>query len=596
MALFTPSLSPAITVREVDLTGTVPNVSTTTGAIVGDFRWGPVAEPTLVNGETALVSAFGAPSTGTAVDFLSAASFLRYSDSLYVTREVVDSDGTLAGNITSNAFDYSTDSDGQGLGYQSVLVKNLDDFNAVKDSIAANGTWAVAKWPGAAGSSLAVSICPADSDNSTFDGWSYKDNFDGAPGTSSYVANLGGSNDEVHVAIIDSDGTFSGVKGSVLETFSYVSLAGDAKTTDGATNYLEDVLNNRSNYVWAVDAPKVNGTAVDTDWGKNAAGVEFGLQTPKVYNTGLGGGKDSPTLNSSAYLRGFDTFEDQNTIEIDFMIAPGMNSKSDQVTVVNHMVGLVAGANGRKDCVVVASPNRNAVVNNSAANILTDTLSTVNDYTYSSYLVTDNNYLKMYDKYNDQYIFVPAASSTAGVMAGTDASAAPWFSPAGQRRGLYFGVTSLAYNASKTDRDALYKVGINPIVNLPGQGILLFGDKTKESRPSAFDRINVRRLFLVVERAIKEAARNVMFEFNDEFTRAEFVNIVEPFLREIQGRRGITDFRVVCDETNNTADVIDSNRFVASIFIKPARSINYVTLNFVAVRTGVEFEEVTGSV
>ena len=202
----------------------------------------------------------------------------------------------------------------------------------------------------------------------------------------------------------------------------------------------------------------------------------------------------------------------------------------------------------------------------------------------------------MYNKYTDKYVFIPAAAATAGVMASTDLVAAPWFSPAGSRRGQYFGVTSLAYNATKTQRDQLYKASINPIVNLPGQGILLYGDKTKLGRPSAFDRINVRRLFLVVERAIKGAAQNVMFEFNDEFTRAEFVNIVEPFLREIKGRRGITDFRVVCDETNNTSDIIDNNQFVASVFIKPARSINYVTLNFVAVRTGVDFDEVVGLV
>jgi phage tail sheath protein FI len=208
----------------------------------------------------------------------------------------------------------------------------------------------------------------------------------------------------------------------------------------------------------------------------------------------------------------------------------------------------------------------------------------------------DNNYLKVYDKYNDQFIHIPAASSTAGIMAASDLNTAPWFSPAGPRRGQYLGITALSYSPNKSERDTLYKAGVNPIANIPGQGVLLFGDKTKLSRPSAFDRINVRRLFLAIERAIAIAARNVMFEFNDEFTRAEFVNVIEPFLREIQGRRGITDFRVVCDETNNTAAVIDRNEFIANIFIKPARSINFITLNFVAVRTGVDFEEVVGVV
>jgi phage tail sheath protein FI len=233
---------------------------------------------------------------------------------------------------------------------------------------------------------------------------------------------------------------------------------------------------------------------------------------------------------------------------------------------------------------------------NSAATIVANTVNTTDLFTKSSYLVNDNNYLKVYDKYNDQYIFIPASSSTAGIMAATDLNRAPWFSPAGSRRGQYLGITSIAYTPTKAQRDTLYKASVNPIANIPGQGVILFGDKTGLSRPSAFDRINVRRLFLVLERAISRAAEQVMFEFNDEFTRAEFVNIVEPVLREVKGRRGITDFRVVCDETNNTAAVIDRNEFIANIFIKPARSINYVTLNFVAVRTGVDFEEVVGTV
>ena len=271
-----------------------------------------------------------------------------------------------------------------------------------------------------------------------------------------------------------------------------------------------------------------------------------------------------------------------------------MSARGDQTTVVNDLVSIASST--RKDCVVVASPARTDVVNIDAASAVSNTVATANTFTNSSYLIVDNQYIKVYDKYNDQYVVVPAASSVAGLMAASDLSSAPWFSPAGQRRGNLLGVTALAYSPNKSQRDTLYKAGINPIGNIPGQGVLLFGDKTKLARPSAFDRINVRRLFLAVERAVSQAARNVMFEFNDEFTRAEFVNVVEPFLREIKGRRGITDFRVLCNATNNTAAVIDRNEFVASIFIKPARSINYVTLNFVAVRTGVDFEEVAGTV
>ena len=311
-----------------------------------------------------------------------------------------------------------------------------------------------------------------------------------------------------------------------------------------------------------------------------------------VRSGSLANGVASGTPTAGNIATGFDLLEDKDTIQVDFLIAPGMSARADQTTVVNDLVTIAQST--RKDCVAVASPARTDIVNSSTPNA--NAVTTANTFTNSSYLVVDNNYLKVYDKYNDKYRYIPAASSTAGIMAATDLNAAPWFSPGGPRRGQYLGITALSYTPTKAERDTLYKAGINPVANIPGQGVLLFGDKTKLNRPSAFDRINVRRLFLVIERAIALAARNTLFEFNDEFTRAEFVGIVEPFLREIKGRRGITDFRVVCDETNNTAAVVDRNEFVANIFIKPARSINYITLNFVAVRSGVDFEEVAGTV
>lgn len=594
MALFTPSLSPAITVREIDLTGTVPNISSTTGAFVGDFRWGPIEEAILVGNETELVNAFGAPNQSGAVDFLAATSFLRYSSSMYVVRAA-----------TSAAYN-AIDSAGAEPATSTTLVKNLDNFNSQKSTLEASTSINfIGKWAGDAANSVKVSICAAvDSSGASahplgWDTWDYTANFDTPPGTSPFAEDLGGSFDEVHVAIIDSDGTFSGTKGTVLETFEYVSLASDAKTTDGTTNFIRDVINNGSNYVWAVGegaALEGNGSntpALNTNFRDSAGGVNI---ASRVAEFSMGSGANSGTLTPSDISVGFDLFDDANTITVDFLIAPGMSNQTDQVSVVNYLTGIVAAADGRKDAVVVTSPHRSGIVNATPANAVTAAKDLSKALTKSSYVIMDNNYLKVYDKYNDQYVFIPAAASTAGLMAGTDAAAGPWYSPAGQRRGLYYGVTSLAYNATRSQRDDLYKEGINPIVNLPGQGVMLYGDKTLEARPTAFNRINVRRLFLVVERAIKNAARNVLFEFNDEFTRAEFVNIVEPFLREIQGQRGITDFRVLCDETNNTAAVIDANRFVASIFIKPARSINYITLNFVAVRTGVEFEEVVGSV
>ena len=574
MALI-PSESPSILVKEFDLSGVVPAVTSTTGALVGDFNWGPVEQPILIGNEAQLVSTFGSPSLDSAADetdFLSASMFLKYSGSAYVTRAADDS----ARNAVADD--------------SAALVKNLVNWEESKLSLASRKV--IAKYPGTIGNSIKVSVCPSSTSDSAFSAWtvdniSMSSLFDAAPGTSAQVAqHTADAGDEVHVVVYDEDGGISGTPGTILETYAYLSLATDAKTDDGSTNNVAEVLNNNSRYVWiaslASEFPGISTAATFDSAGDS-----------DVHNYSLRSGVHK-ALDVGDYQFGFDQYEDEENIQVDFLVAPGLQSNDDQKEIINYLAGIAAG---RKDCVVVASPSRDLVVNKTDTSLVASTTVTwANTLNSSSYLILDNNYLKVYNKYTDKYVFIPAAAATAGVMASTDLVAAPWFSPAGSRRGQYFGVTSLAYNATKTQRDQLYKASINPIVNLPGQGILLYGDKTKLGRPSAFDRINVRRLFLVVERAIKGAAQNVMFEFNDEFTRAEFVNIVEPFLREIKGRRGITDFRVVCDETNNTSDIIDNNQFVASVFIKPARSINYVTLNFVAVRTGVDFDEVVGLV
>ena len=580
MAIFSPSESPAIVVKEIDLTGVVPNVQSTTGAIVGNYRWGPVREATLVSSETTLAATFATPSATTAVDFLSAAYFLRYSNSLYVVREAT------AAAYNANA---------SGLG--TVTVRNKSHFDTLDGTFGtdsgdtASGSW-IARYPGSLGNSLKVALCPVGSDSggTYFSQWTYATQFDAAPGTSDYVSARSGSNDEVHVVVIDEDGLFSGTPGTVLERYAFVSLASDAKTNDGSSNYVKDVINNGSQYVYLAT---FEGTLANlTNAGTAASGTTYSASATADISSSLTAGADSGTLTTAEFITGFALVNDVDTVTVDFLIAPGMAAQAAQTTVVNNLVTIAQQT--RKDCVVVASPDRAAVVGN--ATPVTSSITTTDTFTRSSYLVVSNNYLKVYDKYNDQYINIADASSVAGLMAASDLNAAPWFSPAGQRRGALLGITALSYSATKSERDTLYKAGVNPVANIPGQGVLLFGDKTFLARPSAFDRINVRRLFLVVERAIALAARNVMFEFNDEFTRAEFVNIVEPFLREIQGRRGITDFRVVCDESNNTAAVVDRNEFIANIFIKPARSINYVTLNFVAVRTGVEFDEVVGTV
>ena len=590
MALTAPSLSPAIVVREFDLTPVVPNVDTSLSGYVGAFKWGPVDVPTIVQSEDELAQEFGTPDAERAVDYFSAAQYLRYSGNLIVNR-TIPSGSVAGGDSAKNA----------SVTGGTVLVKNEDHFEQQ-----ALAEMFVAKYPGAMGNSLSISAFAIESGESaassntaaSWAGWEYADKFDAIPGTSDWASKQSGTvtNDEIHLAVVDSDGLISGTKGTVLETFAFLSVASGAKTVDGSDNFIKTVLNNGSNYVWFADfdsvnfmhgdnwgtAPAVGGT---TDYATNAS------WSADSATAALSGGQDHATLDEGDIAAGFDQFEDVEEIDVSILIAPGMATSTQQVTVVNDLAG-IAGVT-RKDCCVVTSPARDDVVNN--IDPVNDTLETTNQFSASSYLIVDNNYLRMYDKYNDNYIFVPAASTTAGILAATDANFGPWYSPAGERRGEYVGVTNLAYSPNKAERDELYKKGVNPIVQYPGRGILLWGDKTKLARPSAFDRINVRRLFLALEKAVAVAARNFLFEFNDEFTRSEFVAIVEPLLREIQARRGIQDFFVQCDESNNTPEVIDRNEMVATLFIKPARSINFITLNFVATRTGASFEEIVNS-
>ena len=594
--------SPRINISEIDKTALVPAVGSSGGGIVGNFRWGPVHERTLIADETGLVSTFAAPDDTNSVDFHSAAYFLKYSQTLQVVRE--NNGGQNAhGAVTK----FAGDSDGN-----SFVVKNSSHWsNTVSSAVGegasktSSGSWA-AKYPGDLGNALTVSFCPAGDSAAVdhFTGWAYASQFGGKPGTSSYATSNGASNDEVHVAVIDRTGVISGTVGSVLEKFEYLSVAKGAVTPDNSPNYISDTLNGQSQYVWngyfgddsAFGASHLN---LGGNWGTTPAidtAVNFGVGTTltdAVRTVTLGGGQASATLGTGDVAEGYDLFEDKLTTQIDFLIAPMVATAGAGATIVNDLTGTAVA---RKDCIVVTSVDRDGIVGKTDAVAATNAVTFVGGLTKSSYLVVDNNFIKVFDKYNDKYINIPAASSTAGLMAATDVIADPWYSPAGQRRGNYRGVTDILTNPNQTQRDQLYKAGVNPIANIPGTGLILYGDKTLEARPSAFDRINVRRLFIAIEKSIGEAAKNVMFEFNDDFTRAEFVNIVEPFLRRVKGRRGITDFKVVCDDTNNNQEVIDNNQFVANIFVKPARSINFVQLNFVAVRTGVDFEEVVGTV
>lgn len=591
--------SPRISISEIDKTGIVPAVGSSGGGYVGNFRWGPVHERTLIADESGLVSVFASPDNTNTVDFHSASYFLKYSQTLQIVRE-------NNGGKNAHSAIVKLDSDAVD------LVKNATHWdNTVSSAVGtgaktSTGTW-IAKYPGDLGNALTVSFCPATTGGTDlFAGWAYKNEFGAKPGTSPYATSNGGSNDEVHVIVVDRTGDISGTAGTVLEKFEFLSAAKGATTQDNSPNNISDVLNTKSQYIWngyfgddsafgsshLAQGVKWN-TRTTTDTNVNYGFDSAGGVSQSVLTSTLGGGLASSALGTSDFLTGFDLFEDKLQTEIDFLIAPSYGSAGDGATIVND---LTSTATARKDCVVVASVNKTGAVGVTDAQAATNAVSFVDGLTKSSYLVVDNNYLKVFDKYNDKYINIPANSSTAGLMAATDIIADPWYSPAGQRRGNYRGVTDIVTNPNQTQRDQLYKAGVNPVANIPGVGLVLFGDKTLESRPSAFDRINVRRLFIAIEKSISEAAKNVMFEFNDDFTRAEFTNIVEPFLRRVKGRRGITDFKVVCDDTNNNQEVIDNNQFVANIFVKPARSINFVQLNFVAVRTGVDFEEIVGTV
>jgi phage tail sheath protein FI len=393
---------------------------------------------------------------------------------------------------------------------------------------------------------------------------------------------LGGSHDELHIAVIDEDGLFSGTAGTVVEKFAFASKASDGKRADGTSAFYKDVVNTQSEYIYWMDHT-ANVTATGTAWGNAANASLFANLTSNV-TISLAGGVSADAPTDGNITSALALFANDEAFDISLLPLGAASS-----TVVNYAISSIAEV--RKDVIVFASPELADVVNN-AGSEATDIVAFRETLTSSSYAVLDSGYKYQYDRYNDVYRYIPLNGDTAGLAVRTDFVADPWFSPAGFNRGQVKNVVKLAYSPNKADRDALYKKGINPVVTFPGNGTVLFGDKTLLAKPSAFDRINVRRLFIVLEKAIATAAKFQLFEFNDPFTRAQFRNLVEPFLRDVQGRRGITDFKVVCDESNNTGQVIDTNNFVADIFIKPARAINFIQLNFIATRTGISFEEV----
>jgi hypothetical protein len=418
--------------------------------------------------------------------------------------------------------------------------------------------------------------------------WEYFNTVDRAPGTSSYVSSFGNTSavDEVHVAVVDENGEFSGIPGTVLEIYQGLSRATDAKTVDGATNFYKTVINDNSNYIWNIN-PR---TTAATNTAINIASASAGLPQSLSFVDGSDG-PDETAVVFGDVTRGYDQFASAEQVDVSLILSGKARGGTNGEQLSNYIYDNIVDK--RRDCVLFISPEKADVVRN-VGNEATDIVTFKNSLRPTSYSVLDSGYKYQYDKYNDIYRYVPLNGDTAGLCVRTDDTRDPWYSPAGFNRGQIKNIVKLAFNPSKADRDILYKASVNPVVTFPGQGTVLFGDKTLLATPSAFDRINVRRLFIVLEKAISTAAKSLLFEFNDEFTRSQFKNLVEPFLRDVQGRRGITSFKVVCDDSNNTAQVIDSNQFVGDIYIKPAKSINYIQLNFVAVRTGVEFSEVVG--
>ena len=551
-------VSPGVQVKEIDLTNVVPSVSSTIGAMAGAFTWGPANQIVTVTSETELVDKFGKPDANTFESVLSASQFLSYGNNLKVARAV----GTSARNATVS-----------GTG---ILTQNSTVFSSQSP---AAGDWAQARYPGVTGNAVGISVLTA---GQTGTAWQLS-NVEGVPGTSAGAAAVGGSNDEIHLWVYDVNGTITGTTGTVLEYWTYLSQANNVKSSDGTSLYYKDVINAGSKWVFIG-----NHAAALSEAGQSAVGETF--VTVASFFVSLTGGIDDNVLTVGETTAAYALMADAETVDTNLIFQANSGlSAADNITLSNF---ITAQATARKDAVGFVSPERAATVNASAPATTVATWRTA--ITSSSYGFADSTSLYVYDKYNDVYRWISAAGSMAGLSANADLVADAWFSPAGFTRGNVRNVTKLAWNPNQAERDALYKTGVNPIVTFPGQGTVLFGDKTLQSKPSAFDRINVRRLFIVLEKAVSAASKASLFEFNDEFTRAQFRNMVEPFLRDVKGRRGITDFKVVCDGTNNTGNIIDTNKFVADIYIKPARSINYITLNFIATRTGVEFSEIAG--
>lgn len=529
-------LSPGVKVIEIDRTGTIPSVAINPGVYAGNFQWGPLNEPKLVGSESDIVKFFGKPTDNTYTSFYSVNNFLAYSGSAFVVR-VADADTAL--NATSDDV-------------AGVLIDNEEDF---ENTVGLDAS-VYARCPGAAGNSLKVYIVNA----TTWD--------DLTTNEQAILGNVAPENNELHIAIVDVNGVFT-QPNAVLERFLFVSTQATAKKADGSSNFYKTVVNNNSRYVFLSGDYTV-------DYDDGMAGYYTSVT--------LTNGADGDPVADNDIMTGYDLFQDVDRYDISVFIQGAHSS-----TVGLHFIQNICDV--RKDCMGFISPPKEAVVNNvgselSAVTTFADTLPS------TSYGVVDSGWKRQYDKYNDVFRWMPLNPDTAGLIVQAGIISEPWNPGAGLNRGQVKNVVKLAWSPNQAERDVLYPARVNPIVTFLGQGTVLWGQKTLLSRPSAFDRINVRRLFIIIEKAIAKFAKYQLFELNDEFSRAQFRNLVNPYLRDVQGRRGIYDFLVICDESNNTPEVIDANEFRADILVKPARSAEFAKLTFTAVNTGVMFEEV----
>lgn len=633
-------ISPGIKITEADLVSSVPATGATVGGAVGDFRWGPIEDPVLVSNESELAAQFGAPNSNNIVDFLSAANFMSYSGAQYIVRVA---NSSVAKNSTSEA---TTGGGSAGLG---ILIKNDAVYEASHSTGQSDvGPWA-GKHAGALGNSLKVSACATSAAwQSTLTGtwtvaagstvvtgtggaanteltvgdvvvlsgrsikvasitnanaivlasahltgasaatsvvrkWEFSDSFDSAPGTSTSASLKGASGDELHVAVIDEDGLFTGTPGTVLEKYSLLSKGSDARGNQGGTNYYKNVINDSSKYIRWMDHD-----GLGLNWG--SALVVGGTPTaytsvPKPANYSLAGGADGAPSDGDK-ITGYLLYANKESINLS-IIAMGVAT----ATVINRVIADVAEF--RKDVMVTFSPLRANVINN-AGSEATSVSAFADTVTRSTFAVMDCNWKYQYDKYNDTYVWVPVNADVAGCLARVDGEKAPWFSPAGYAQGRILNAVKLAWNPNQTERDILYKNAVNPVITQPGRGTVLFGDKTFTLKTGSFSRINVRRLFIQLESSIGALAGDLLFEQNDDATRAGFVNTVEPYLRSVQAQRGITQFAVVCNETNNPEDVVNANAFVADMYVRPIASINFIQLNFVSVAGAAAFAAIGG--